>query len=240
MSETEVTAKVEELMKALDEVKRYRALSSSILDFVIIVLGTVAALLSVEIFVNLLRAITGFPCSFRGATSFGCGGAFGGAPVSPAITVVTGLAFLLIPTAGILGGVVWVDRKYKRVKVGEWKGTLDEGLPGALKLLTEMEWDRVFEEIQVSKLGYLVYGIVKVVGYSIFASFLLLIPYEFLASFVHTGANPFILLLVPFVLVLTISRRDLEARYRQVWSLDALMWELRWFSSEFGAASFKA
>lgn len=239
MSEKEVTTKVEELMTALDEVKRYRALASLVITFAIIIFATVAVWLSIEISVNLLRATTGFPCSFLGATTFGCGGGLG-APVSPAVTIALGLSFLFVPAAGILGGVVYVDRRYKRVKVGEWKETLKEGLPGAVKLLTQMSWDDVFEEIQISKFGYLVYGLVKLAGYFVLFTIFLFIPYSFGLSFLHSDVNPFIVYLLSFVLVLVISRGDLVKRYKQVWSLDTLMWELRWFSSEFGSASFKA
>jgi len=238
LSEAAVTSKVEELMNALDEVKRYRALSSLLVDFGIFILVTIVALLSVEVLVNLLRAATGFPCSFTGTQEFSCGGSLG-PPALPIVAALLGLSFILIPSAGILGGVLWVDRKYRRVVVGQWKGTLGEGFPGAVKLLTGMKWEEVFEEIQVSKLAYVVYGLIKLAGYFVFVSFLMLIPYTLLVSFVHTDVNPFIVLLVCFVLVLVLCRRDLKKRYRQVWSLDSLMWELRWFSSEFGSASFK-
>ncbi len=238
MSETEATSKVEELMKALDEVKRYRALSRLTIDFTIITLATVVTLLSIEIFVNTLRVTTGFPCSYQGAATFSCGDIVG-VPVSPVIVILAGLSLLLVPIVGILGGVLWVDRRLKSVKVGEWKDTLKEGFPGAVKLLTQMKWESVFEEIEVSKLGYMIYGAVKVFGYFLLVSLLLFFPYTLVTSFIHTDINLYTGYLVSIVLVLVLSRNDLQRRYRQIWSLNALMWELRWFSSEFRSADFK-
>lgn len=237
MSEAEVTSKVEELMQALDEVKRYRALSSLILDFAIIVLTALAALFAFEIIVNMSRVYFGFPCSFWATNSFGC---FPGPGQQLPAAAAAGVLLFLIPTAGVLGGILWVDRKLRRVKVGEWKDTLRDGFPGAVKLLTQMGWDEVFQEIQLSKLGYLVYGAVKVVGYFILAWIVLFFPLALGGSLAHMDFSPYADSAVALALVLALSRKDLEKRYRQVWSLDALLWELRWFYSELGSARFKA
>ena len=235
MTEADVTSKVRDLMEALDEVRRYKALTSLMVDFVMIILATVASLFSVEILVNYLHASSEFPCSFL-PNAFGCGI---GSTVTGFSSLVA-LTLFVIPAVGILCGVVWVDRKFKRVKVGEWRTTLDEGLPGAVKLLTQMKWDSVFEEIQLSKIGYLVYGLVKVAGYFVFVSFLSIFATTFVFDFaIHVIFNLDVVIVVAFVLVLVLSRKDLEKRYRQTWSLDGLIWELRWFSGEFGSASFK-
>ncbi len=59
-------------------------------------------------------------------------------------------------------------------------------------------------------------------------------------SALHLEVNLYMLAAVSLVLVLVLSRDDLQRRYQQVVSLDTLMWDLRWFSSGFRAAKFEA
>jgi hypothetical protein len=234
--ETQVVAKVEELMKALDQVKKYRALTRLMVDFALIMLVSVVLALSWELFVNFYKLATGFYCYYGSPGLYTCTASL--ATGSAIVQALGGLS-LLIPTVGVLAGVLWVDRKLKSVKVEEWKEPLKEGFPAALKLLEELKWDTVLEDIRASKIGYAVYLVVKVVGYWLFAFVLLSLPYVFGMSLLHVGVNLYIPVLLSLVLVLVLSRDDLHKKYRQVVSLDNLMWELRWFSSGFKSAKFE-
>jgi len=216
--ESQVVAKVEELMKALDQVKRYRALSRLMVDFGIIMLLTVALFLAGELAADFYNLATG----------------------SSSLLPFAGLWLILIPAAGLLAGTFWVDRRLKQVKVGGWNETLREGFPGAVKLLQEMRWDDIFEDIRASKIGYTIYFGVKVIGYWLLAFVILAFPYEFAISAFHLEINLYILALLSLVLVVVLSRGDLQRRYQQVVSLDVLMWDLRWFSSGFREAKFEA
>ena len=237
--EAQVVTKVEQLMRALDQVKRYRALSSLMDDFLIIMLVSVAALLTWEFGVDFYKlGGSVFGCYYATTGAYTCT-AFAGLG-SPLLQLFAGLALLQNPAIGLLVGIFWVDRKLKAVKVGEWKALLDQGFPGALKLLQELKWDVVLEDIRASKIGYSVYFAVKVVGYWILAYVVLFLPYGFGLSALHLDTNPYALALLSFVLVLAISGGDLQRKYRQVVSLDNLMWELRWFSSGFKSANFEA
>jgi hypothetical protein len=235
--ETQVVAKVEELMKALDQVKRYRALSGLLVDFGLIMLVTVVLLLSWELAVNFYRLTSGFYC-YYGVPFYTCTpSSYTG---SQFLQLFAGLAPLVIPAAGLLIGVYWVDRKLKSVRVEDWKESLKEGFPGAVKLLQELKWDSILEDIRTSKIGYSVYFAVKVVGYWLFAVIILSIPFVFGISALHVDVNLCIPAFLSLVLVLVLSRGDLQRKYQQVVSLDNLMWELRWFSSGFKSAKFEA
>ena len=61
------------------------------------------------------------------------------------------------------------------MKTGEWKSALNEteGMPGALKLLSTLGWDTIFRDIQIAKIGFLIYGFLKIAGYWLFTFFLL-------------------------------------------------------------------
>ena len=236
--EAKVVAKVEELMRTLDEVKRYRALVRLLIDFLLIMLVSVVALLALELAVNTYRAQTGFPCYYPTLNAFLCT-PVGGQANSPLLQVVATVGLFGIPIVSLLGGILWVDRKLKSVKGEEWKGILAEGFPGALKLLQQLNWDTVFEDIRLSRIGYASYFAVKVIGYWLLALFVIVLPLGFAVSAVHLELNLYIPAVVSFVLALVLSRGDLQRRYNQVVSLDTLMWELRWFSSGLGSAKFE-
>ncbi len=238
MSEEAVVTKVEELMKSLDQVKKYKAFARLMVDFVVIFLVSIVALFFLELTVNLYRLVSGFSSYFPTPTSFTTSYSPTGSP-SPILQIGIVLSLLLIPAAGLLIGMFWVDHKLQQVKLEEWKNTLKEGFPGALKLLQGLDWDSVLEDIRVSKISYSVYFMVKVVGYWVLALVILTIPYTLAASLIHTSPNLFFLTFISLAIVLILSRGDIQKRYRQVMSIDTLLWDLRWFSNEFRTAEFK-
>ncbi len=230
--------KVMELMTALDQVKKYRAFSRLLLDFAAIVLCSVVLLLALELTVNFFKIASGFPCYYSTASMFICGSVVGGSQASPIVQLLAGLSLFLIPAIGVLVGVFWVDRKLRSVRGGEWREAMKEGFPGALRLLQALDWDSVLEDMRISKIGYAVYSVIKVLGYWLLAFIILFFPYGFGISLLHTGINFYVLGLISLILVLVLIRRDLGRRYRQVVSLDAITWELRWFNSEFKRPEF--
>ena len=211
-----------EFMTALDQVKTYRELASAMANFVIIIVASVAALLTVNIAVNLLDVTYGYGFVIPGSSGW--------------------LPFLnfLILFFGVIIGVLWVRRKLSFVKISEWKSTLDEGTPGAIKLLQETNWEKIFNDIRFAKLGFAVYGAVKILAYWILAFFLFVFLSGFMGNIVHLSFDPISLTVIPLVLVLVLSMKDLRYRYEQVGRLDSLLWELRWFDNEFRRADFQA
>lgn len=238
MSEVQVLTKVEELIRALDQVKRYRALTRLLVDFAVIFLASVAVLLGWELGFDFYRLGSPTGCYYAPFSELTCTASSAALPL--AVQLFSGLAILLIPMAGLLGGIAWVDGKLKKVEVEGWKGTLGEGIPGAIKLLQELDWDSVVDDIRASRSGYSVYFTVKVAGYWMLAFVVLFFPYVVGMSALHLAPNMYALALVSFVLVVLLARGDLQKKYRQAVSLDNLMWELRWFSGEFKAAKFEA
>jgi hypothetical protein len=142
MSETAVVAKVEELMRALDQVKKYKAIARLMVDFLVIVLLSFVALFSLELFFNFYYLASNFHSYFSYPNVLSI--------VTPSVGGFDSTSFvaLIFITSGIIAGIFWVDRKLKRVKLEEWKSTLNEGFAGALKLLQELNWDTVFDDIR--------------------------------------------------------------------------------------------
>ncbi len=218
MEET-LSSKMAEFMTALDQVKKYRTLLASMTDFTLIVLATVVVALSVNISMRLSTL-------------------FSGANHGPSIAV--GLLYLFIFPAGIITAVFWVRRKMKSVKVGQWKNTLTEGAPGAIKLLQSLEWESIFSGIRYAKLGFFLYGIAKILAYWALTSVFLFILSGVVEAVLHISVDYIVVMLFSLIIVLILSRNDLRKRYDQIGRLDWLLWELRWFESEFRGANFEA
>jgi hypothetical protein len=234
MSEIAVVAKVEELMRTLDQVKKYKALARLMGDFLVIILLSFIALFSLELIFNFYYLTGNFQSYFSYPN------------ILWVVTPSTGFGFsstsllaLIIIAGGIIVGFFWVEHKLKRVKVEQWKSTLNEGFAGAVRLLQELNWDTVFDDIRASAYAYGLYALLKVAVYWIFVMIILAYPYLIVLGLIHTDYNPYLLAFISLALVFAFSKKDLQKKYRQIVSLDSLLWELRWFNSEFKSAEFK-
>jgi hypothetical protein len=217
--EESLSAKLKEFMNVLDQVKQYSTLLTALPDFAIIIALSIILGLSAIIF-------------SRFAIVFGSLN-LGPNPSNSALFII----FLL---TGILVGVYWVNRRVKSVKVGQWKETLDEGLPGVIKLLQELNWDNIFSDIRHAKLGSWLYSITKIAAYWILTVILFSVLTNTLQNVLHFGTVDYVVELFSLVLVLVLNKKDICKRYYQVGRLDMLFWELRWFESEFRGANFEA
>jgi hypothetical protein len=219
--EENLSSKMEEFMSSLDQVKKYREIVASMTDFALIISGSIVAALSIYIFYRLYDLFIGYVIfSFVGF-------------VSPILSILTYLV-------GIVMGIFWVRRRMKSVKVGQWKSTLSEGAPGAIKLLQNLEWEKIFSDIRSAKLGFSLYGIFKILAYWTLTAIFLFVLSGFVEFVLHMSINSITVMLFSLVVVLLLSRNDLRKRYEQIGRLDWLMWELRWFESEFRGANFEA
>ena len=214
--EEELSLKTKEFMTVIDQVKRYRALLGALQDMTIII-GL---------------AIVG---AFAADTSYYLGYVFG---FGSSTTVANSLSVIFI-IMGIAVGFFWVYRKMKRAKVGEWKSTLKEGAPGAIKLLQDINWEDTFRDIRYAKLGFWLYGILKTAALWLLTFAISIFAADWLNAIVHWNLNIVILELFSLALALTLSTNDFKKRFDQIGRLDALLWELRWFDNEFRRTPFQ-
>jgi hypothetical protein len=229
VSEEDVVKKVGDLMNTLDEVKKYRELASAMVDFVGIFVASLIVLVSLNLVQDAYDVAFGWPSSTGSFETV-----IGGMPSN----IFLSLATLFIPLAGLLTGYLWVKRRVNMTKVGEWKDSLSEGAPGAVKLLSGMEWDAVLSMVRNSRAAFLFYELVKIVGYSVLAYILLWFFTGFTGLVALNSAYQGYLLFLAVVVVLLLTRQGLAEGYAKLQSLDLLFWDLRVFSTEFKRAEF--
>jgi F0F1-type ATP synthase assembly protein I len=222
MTEESIVSKVEELMETLDHVKRYNALAKSLKKFTVV-------MASFFIIFFVLRGLVDF---------FDLGSTLD----KPVFLSVLFL-LLLIPVVGIAAAVLTVRKRVNSVRTGEWKEELSHNFPSALKILMELDWDKTLDEISVGRLSYFLYGLLKTAAYWVVTFFVLGFIGATLSIFFPHGAPPFfggfLMGLLSLLIVFLVLRDDLLRRYKEIRSLDMLLWELRWFSLEFRRAEFQ-
>jgi hypothetical protein len=219
LTEENLSSKMSDFMTALDQVKKYREITASMTDFTIIILGTIVAGLLVNI---CMRLSSLFIIADHGQN-----------------IVLYFIYFAIFPAGTVIA--VWrVRNRGKSVKTGEWKTPLNEGAGGALKLIDDVEWENVFSSIRYAKVGFFLYSITKILvfwGVAVFGLFVLSILLEW---GIHWNNDLVTVLLLALGGVLFFNRNGLRERYEQIGRLDWLLWELRWFESEFRGANFEA
>ncbi len=222
MNEEAVVAKVEEIMRIMDDVKKYNALARSLKGFAAIVIGSILLLVGLVVGLDLVALLN---------------------TLDRVLFVVLSLLLFLIPVGGLIAGVLFVKRKVNAVGVEEWKEELSQGFPAALKLLIELDWERTVEEIVIGKLTYILYGLLKTVAYFVIALFALELSGNLLVI-LFMGSTDLLFVLffgvLAFPVVFLIVGNDLLRRYKEIHALDMLLLDLRWFSNEFGRYEFKA
>jgi F0F1-type ATP synthase assembly protein I len=220
MPEESIVSKVEELMETLDHVKRYNALARSLKKFAVVIVSSFV----------LHFILRGIVDSFDLSSMLD-------RPVFLSVLFL----LLLVPLVGIAAGVLIVRKRVNSVKTGEWKEELSHGFPSALKMLLELDWDKTIDEISVGRLSYFLYGLLKTAAYWFVTSFALGLIGATFALFLPLRSPFFggLLGLLSLMIVCLILRNDLLRRYKEIRSLDMLLWELRWFSFEFRRAEFQ-
>jgi hypothetical protein len=126
MTEEKVASKVAELMETIDQIKKYKAVTKSLKKFGVIVGGSVTVFFAILTIFELLE----FDHILNTTWFF----------------IVAFLA-LLIPIAGLLGGMFFMRKQINSVKEGEWRLEISKGFSSSLKLLVDMNWDRTLQDI---------------------------------------------------------------------------------------------
>jgi hypothetical protein len=219
MREADAMTKVQELMIALDEVKKYRILFSSLRPFAIAVGASIIAYISIRL------VLAGFGV-YR--------------PYSQTLGMAVSLLALVIPIAVTIVSVIAVKKRIRSIKTGQWQAALNEGLPGAFRILSEIDWEGTFDEISLGRLGYIFFGVLKAIAYAVMLFFVLestsaIVLGHFFGVRILLAAV--LWAFVSIVIVALIQSNDLIRRYRKGRALDFLLWDLRWFSFEFGRAA---
>lgn len=231
--EQELVAKVEELMSSLDSAREYKEIAKAMIDSSLILLSVTLMILSVILIFNLLELL-GYINTFF---------------IIPFIIIypITFYLLLLIIPVGIIIG----RRRYSR-KMENWREILKEGTPGAIRLLTELDWKKTFEDLRTMKWAIFARVIGGIIIRYIFIQLLMSIVHyiivlflffpSFYLNIIYTYLDLIYLLfyLIPIPIAIYTSKSDIKKYYQKLGSVDYLIWSLRWLYNEFKGMKFEA
>jgi len=229
--EQELVARVEELMSSLDSAREYKEIARSVIDSSIIISLVILAILSSILLFNLLELFCYINTFF----------------IFPTLVVypITFYPLLsIIPISVFIG-----RRKASRKTVEDWRKVLKEGVPGAVKLLTELDWKIVFEDLRIMKIAIVIrmiggiairYLFIHLLIFGIYIVLLLLFSSYFATTSVYKDLYDVAIYLMPVPISVFLSRADLKKYYQKLGSVDYLLWSLRWFYNELKGMKIEA
>jgi hypothetical protein len=207
--EAKLTQKMTDFMSVIDQVKKYRALLYALPEIAIIVSVAFVGAFAADVWGHLSEVF------------------------STPTFMITNLLSILFVAGGLAAAVFWGYRKMKHAKVGEWRPALNEGAPGAIKLLENINWTDTFKDIRYAKLGFWLFGVLRTVIAWILAFFATFFAINALRPVVYMQVDLMFVVLFALALVLALSVNDFKKRFDQIGRLDALLWELRWMDNDF-------
>jgi hypothetical protein len=218
--EADLSSKMTEFMTVIDQVKKYRALLASLPNFIIILALTIIGFLAVSVSSKLGLVFITYNHPFW-------------IPLDNSIQII-------LVVIGIIAAVFYVNRRLHLVKVGQWQMTLQEGAPGAIKLLQQLDWDNIYRDIRYAKLGFGLYGVLKTSAYWLLTFVISYFAASYVSNIIHWNVDSIVIALFSLALIIALTKKDIQKRFDQIGRLDALLWELRWFDNDFRRKDFEA
>lgn len=220
MNEDEAVKKMEDLMNSVETATKYSLVASKIPAVFLIVLAAIVEADFVTIAINFYNYSTVNTYLYN-------------LPVGSTFSLGAGLVVVIcwIPLAYIAYRII---RGALRGRMDQgWKSDLREGVVGILKIIEETDWESRLNDLKRAKLVFVFFSALQLmVSWAVtavllfFASIFLLVP-------LSITANPYLILVIAVVIVVGLGDTYIKGRYRQLWNMDNLISELRWFYLEF-------
>lgn len=127
-----------------------------------------------------------------------------------------------------------LTRSFRSVESGKWEKDLEDGIPGILKIVESEDWDGTLIDLRKAKISFIVIGILQFLLYWALAAIAISFVYDLIVMTVF-GVLPDLnfISFVAALLVLGLGDSAIRRSYHELWYMDGLVAELRWFYLEF-------
>lgn len=116
----------------------------------------------------------------------------------------------------------------------DWDDYLKEGVTGILQIIETTAWEEVLINLKKAKLAFIVLSAMVFLVYLGITFIVLFFAYGFLLeSVLGIPINLYLVLLGSILLVIALGDKTIRQRYNELWHMDNLVTELRWFYTEF-------
>lgn len=125
-------------------------------------------------------------------------------------------------------------RAYRSTPTGKWDRDLDEGITGIIKIIENEDWDETLMGLRKAKLSFVFLGVMQFVLYWALAAIVFSLVFYFVAGALFgVGYSNLFISGISAIIVLGLGDSSIKKSYRQLWYMDGLIAELRWFYLEF-------
>ncbi len=221
MDEKEAVKKIRELKKSLDTTMRYWKAGSEFPKIFIVILS---AILAVNLAYLLLRIYNlEIVNTFLGNIKIGSGSYIGaGIPAVAILAVFAVIVYIIL------------HKPFKMPIGKDWDDYLKEGVTGILQIIEITDWEEVLINLKKAKLVFIVLSAMIFLVYLGITFIVLFFAYGFLIeSVLGIPINLYFVLLGSILLVIALGDKTIRQRYNELWHMDNLLTELRWFYTEF-------
>lgn len=221
MNEDEAVDKIKNLMSSIDTVTRYSNAGSKFpLVFLLFLLGVVGTNLITIILDIYDYQIVSAPMSSVNVLNG---------------TMIIEVGFFWLPLWAVLIFLAYriLHKPLVTDKPRDWEKDLDEGIIGVMKIIEKHDWESTLADLKKARRSFIVIS-----GLQFFVSWLLVLFFVALGaglidSILKSYINDYIILGISLVIVLVLGDRSIQKSYRELWYVDDLITELRWFYLEF-------
>ncbi len=221
MDENEAVDKMRELKRALETALRYEKSGESFPEAFLLIL--IAILISA--FVSLLVNIY----NFEKLSPF-----LGNIPVGHVYYISVGIPISAI--FAIISVVVYriFHRPFTVPLESSWDEYLNEGAIGIMHIIEITDWEEILFNLKRAKVAFVVLSTLTLLFYLGIIFILLFFTYGILITDIFgVPINVPIIILVSIIVVIGLGDRTIRQSYKELWRMDNLIVELRWFYSEF-------
>lgn len=147
-----------------------------------------------------------------------------------------GIGIPVLLFLAIMGWLIYriLYRAFRAVPERRWDVDLEEGVTGIIKILENEDWERTLAGLKRAKQSFMILTALQFIVAWVFTFIAVFLVYAFLVSAVMGGfVNYYAAAGISAVLVVGLGDRTITKRYRELWYMDNLVAELRWFYLEF-------
>lgn len=223
MDEKEAVEKMRDLRKSLETTLRYEKSGSKFPQVFMVTLFAVLVANLVSLAANLYDLKTLNPA--MGYIQIGSNGVGIGIPV----LILFGVAALLVYRI--------LHKPFTKPVENSWDEYLKEGIIGIIRIIEESDWEGILLSLKKAKQAFIMISSLTILLELGIIFVILFFAYGILITGIFgIPIDLYVVLLGSVLLIVALGDRTIKQSYIELWHMDNLVAELRWFYFEFQGA----
>lgn len=226
MNEEEAVQKMRDLQISIETTMRYSRAGRRFPGVFLLVLVGILVSLAVIILSGIYDYVLIYP--FPGSI-----------PISASLNTSMGVGIPVFVIWAVLSYVIYVylKRAFSSYPSGSWDNDLKDGIPGILKIIEKEDWQDMTIQLRKAKQSFFVLSILQFLLSWVLAFIVVVFVYFFMVGVLLSQSvaypNLYLIGFVAGILVVGLGDRYIRRSYSELWYMDGLIAELRWFYLEF-------